>query len=343
MPGIGLLVHYNIYFLFSFLFISAAIPQDYPDVKVHSLLKAGIDETIRQNYAKADSIFSYIDKNYPHLPLGKIYQAANMLAKNFDYGEEFNSEYITGYLEAARKQSTEILEHDDKNIWSRYFMALSKGYYSYFEALNGSLILSFTDGLSSIIFFEQCLEQSPDFYEAYTALGTYKYWKSAKLEFLNWLPFVEDEREEGIKYLEKAVRSSSYNKYLAANSLIWIYIDQHKYKDAVNISLELLKKYPDTRFFKWGLARAYENLDSRKSIDVYYNILNSYRDAAQNGYNEILLKHKIAQQFAKVGERDKAKKLCIEILDRSKNISIYVKEKLGERIRRVEKLLEAVE
>ena len=56
-----------------------------------------------------------------------------------------------------------------------------------------------------------------------------------------------------------------------------------------------------------------------------------------NHFNEIVLKHLIAQQYEKMGEKEKALKLCNDIMGIT-NLSDYVKSKLGDRLNRVNEL-----
>jgi tetratricopeptide (TPR) repeat protein len=189
---------------------------------------------------------------------------------------------------------------------------------------------------SCISGFEKCLDVDRSFYEAYSALGAYKYWRSRKTEYLNWLPFVDDEKKPGIKFLEIAIKKSHYNYYLAVYSLQWIYIDMKEYNKAVKLSERALKDFPQSRFFKWGYARALQDIDLRKAVSVYYDILNSYPSTG-NHYNEIFLKHLIAQCYDRMGEKGKALALCNEILSVN-GLSSFVKEKLGDRLDRVRKL-----
>jgi tetratricopeptide (TPR) repeat protein len=179
---------------------------------------------------------------------------------------------------------------------------------------------------------------NPAFYEALIAIGSYKYWKSKEMQFLGWLPFISDERDEGIKLLEKAVLHSSYNSYLAINSLIWIYIDKGDFRKSVRLSQYALLRYPGSRFFKFGLARAYEEIDLHKAIKEYYDILNSFSESEKNNRcNEILLKHLIAQQYTKIGEHDIALDLCNEILN-IKDLTHYEIQKMKKRLERVKNL-----
>jgi tetratricopeptide (TPR) repeat protein len=328
----------KIFFLLLLIIPAFLYSQEYPDKAVNALLKSGIDNIINQNYPKAKAVFENLNINYPDLPLGKIYLASTEIARSYDYGEEYNAEIILKYLNAAKDQSEKLLNNNSQDIWNHYFLGLTEGYLSYFAGLNGSMISSLKEGINSASQFEECLKIDPSFYEAYSGLGNYKYWKSKKTEFLNWLPFIHDDREEGINYLEKAIIKSSYNKYLAVNSLIWIYIDKKYFNKAVGLSENVLKEYPSSRVFMWDLARAYENVDRTKAIRIYYQILNSYNSLNnRNHYNEILLKHLIAQQYEKSGDKGKALKLCNEILG-IQNLSEFVKNKLGDRLDRVKDL-----
>lgn len=338
MPATGHLVHYKLFLLTVLLLFSFKnFAQEYPDPAVNSLLKSGIDYLIEQNYTQAKQVFVKLDNKYPGLPFGKIYLAAVEIARAYDYGEDYNNKLISGYLNTAKEESEKLLK-EKADIWNYYFLGLSEGYIAYYEGLNGSWLTSLNEAVSSTSNMEECLKINPEFYEAYSGIGNYKYWKSKKTEFLNWLPFIHDERNEGIYLLEKATDKSSYNKYLAYNSLIWIYIDQKNYSGAVSAAGKAMEEYPGTRFFKWGLARAYEDIDRTKAIKCYYEILNSYPNInGMNYYNEILLKHLIAQQYAKLGDKPKALKLCGEILA-VKNLSEYVVNKLGNRLDRVREL-----
>ncbi len=340
MQVTGHLVHFNkIFFLTFLIFIpSISYPQRYPDVFVHNHLKNGIEKIIDQNYDEARTIFNQLDKARRDLPLGKIYLAATEIAESFDYEKPFNHNLIYKYLNEAKKISERRLKENETEIWNNYFIALTEGYTAYYEALNGNWLTAFSQGFKSVSYFEDCLDIDNNFYEALIAVGTFKFWRSKKTEFINWLPFVPDEKENGIELLKKASLMSVYNSYLAVHSLIWIYIEQEEYKLAIELAEKFIKEYPKSRIFKWGLARAYEDIDPNKSVMVYKEILFSYPDdLKRNRINEITLKHLIAQQFVKLRKTDEALILCNEILALN-NLNDFEREKLGNRIQRVKQL-----
>jgi len=325
------LIIYSILFNFTFA-------QDFPIQRVDSLLKSGIMNIVNQQYTRANRYFDQLVLDFPELPLGKIYLTASKIAEAYDYKNEYDSDYIESNLQEAKEQAEELLSTDEDNLWFNYYYALAEGYIAYFNAIRGDWFSALSTGMNSISTFGNCLNIDNNFYEAYIAIGTYEYWVSRRTEFLDWMPFYEDETEIGIEKLRTAIRFASYNSHLAVNSLIWIYIDQRDFKTAIEIGRNAVNEFPDSRYFKWGLARAYEDVNPDSSIQLYYEILNSFPEGENhNRINEIILKHLIAQQYFKTGEKEKALILTEEILSVS-NLNEYEISMLEERLERVKEL-----
>lgn len=338
MQVIEHLAHFNLKKIIPFILFIISIQtfaQVYPDKSVHTILKSGIKLIVDQKYSDAELIFNQLDKTRKDLPLGKIYLAATLIAKSFDYAQPFDDSSITKNLDGAKRICERLLKTDDKNIWYNYFYALTKGYAAYYDALKGDWLSALSIGLSSVSSFEYCLQLDDKFYESMIAIGSYKFWRSKKTDFINWLPFIPDEKDIGIEYLQKAIQHSGYNSHLAVHSLIWIYIEQEEYKSAVKIAEFALKSNPQSRLFRWGLARAYEKVDPEKSIKLYYEILESYpKDLKSNKVNEVTLKHLIAQQLFKLGNKEEALKLCNQIL-LIQGFTKFEQDKLNDRLERV--------
>jgi tetratricopeptide (TPR) repeat protein len=329
------LVLYKIIIILS-LFVELKA-QNYPDTKVDRILHSGINFLISQDYENAKHEFLLLNNKYPDLPFGKIYSAVTIITEKVDYGTKFNDSFINKYLEEAETQ-IEKRELKPNNTWDFYFLGLIKGYKAYYYALNDEYLPALSNGISSLNYFEKCINIDSSFKEAYLAIGTYKYWKSEKSEFLSWLPFYSDEREEGIKLLKKGLVGSSYNHYIGINSLVWIYINQGRYSDAIELCNSVLKEYPDSRNFKWCLADAYENVNNKKSIILYNELLASYEKLLNNNHlNEIIIKHILAKLYDKTGQKDLALKQCNEILS-IKHLDEYVAERLKDRLKTVKEL-----
>ena len=318
-----------------FILFNVSFAQDFPDQRVDSLLKSGIMNVVNQEYTEANKYFKQLASEYPELPLGKIYLAASKIAEAYDYKKEYDSDYIESNLEEAREHAEELLSIDEDNLWFNYYYALAEGYTSYYDAIRDNWLSALSTGMNSISAFGNCINIDNNFYEAYIAIGTYEYWMSRKTEFLEGMPFYEDETEIGIEKLRTAIQSASYNSHLAVNSLIWIYIDQKDFNTAIEIGRNAVDEFPDSRYFKWGLARAYEDVNTESSIQLYYDLIESFRqEKDQNRINVIVLKHIIAQQYFKTGKKEKAFILCDEILSVS-DLNDYELSMLEDRLERV--------
>jgi len=325
-------------FILLLFFCGLNLAQTFPEKSVDSLLVTGIDRIIREDYHSAEKIFLQLKKERPELPLGDIYLAATVIARSVDFHEVMNTEKIENYFAEAENIADSLYDEEDENIWNLYFKGLLSGYRAYNSSLNGDYFGAFTDGYDAYSYYSKCLEIDTLFYEAYIAIGSFEYWISAKTEFFGFLPFYEDSRQNGIMLLKTAWKKASYNSHLAAYSLIWIYINEKRYQDAINLAEEELKKYPETRFFKWGLANAYKYIDKRKAIEILNQIYDSYENAGRNILTpKIVIKHKIAMLENDLGELESALKLCDDILNNCEKIKNKSLE-LQQRCSRAEEL-----
>lgn len=332
---IGLSARFSLLLILVPLTITA---QQYPDFRVDFLLTTGIDYVINQNYGAAEDMFENLDREYPDLPLGKLYLAATEIAKNVDYAEPFSEDYIIELLELAEEQCYYLLDRDADNIWHQYFLALTTGYNGYYQALKNNYFSALNHGVTAIEHYNKCLVIDNGFYEAKLAIGMFLYWKNRLTEEVDFLPFVSADKQQGLNLIEEAVNYSSYNKHLAVYSLVNIYIDEEEPETAVSLAQEQLNKYAGSRFFMWLLARAYEDVDKAKAIEVYGKLLDSYGfEPLNNVVNEVVLKHKIAMLYNRMAEDEKAFRLCGEILQ-YELYSDYEYDRLERRMERVEDL-----
>jgi hypothetical protein len=329
MQGTEHLVRYKFIFILIFL-LPTTFAQSYPDQHVDFLVRKGIGFIMDQKYDEANNTFLTLDQAYPNLPFGKLYLTAVLITKANDLALPLETVKIEKYLEEAENI---IITSGEKNLlWKNYFYGMIHGYRAYYSALQGKWFSTFSDGINAVNYFEDCLKIDSSFNEALITIGTYKYWKSVKA---SWLPFFADERHEGFQLLNKGIEKESYNYASGVVSLLWIYIDRKKAESAISLAEVALKKYQNNRNFKWALARAYEDVDLSKAIEIYYELLASYNSVKQaNRINEIVLKHKIAQDYERQGDYKKALALCNDILFKKK-FTNYEKQELEDRSERV--------
>lgn len=259
---------------------------------LHSLVISGIDLIMKQDYDQADSLFRSVASRYPHNPAGYLYQAAVMQAYSFDFMVPLKHSTFDSLLEIGRQTAKNL-----DSPWREYFLATADGYEASERADRGDWFGGVRKGLSSASQFEEVIEKDSSFYDAYVGIGTYYYWRSRKMYFLSWLPFVHDDREQGIQLLKESAERAVYNHFAAISSLVSILIDAENYKELLEWSQRGLAYYPENRTFLWGLVTALDQQgQKREAVDTYEHLLgNLITSSAPHPYDQIVCRLNLAQ------------------------------------------------
>ncbi len=301
-------------------------------------MERGINFLAGARYDSAKAVFMRLEKYHPKNPFGPLYLAAVEIVKGFDWGVPFNRNYILGKLERAEDLTDDLLDADSKNVWSNYAAAMVYAFEAYYDFIQEDWFGVFNTGTDALKYFEKCSKLDRKFYEAGSAMAIFDYWKSSKTKDLSWLPFVEDNSEQAIKILERNRKHYSYNDFLLANSLAWIYIDKKQYAKASALCDDVLRKAPGNRIIKWTKARALEETNRKGAIAVYRQILSTFPVSSNYYYfNIVTLKHKMAMNYEKLKMYKEALALCEEILA-IKNFNSHDKKRLADRLKRVKSL-----
>lgn len=273
------------------LFLCISVCQNI-DSTLNDYIIKGIDLILKQEYKQADSLFRNVTNLYPKHPAGYLYRAAVKQAYSIDYDIPIEDQELDSLLQLSKNYAKDLEPN-----WQKYFIACAEGQLAYSHVESGNWISGILTGISSAMKFEEIIEQDSSFYEAYSGLGTYYYWSSKKTEFIQWLPFVKDNRSVGIKLLITGANKSVYNRFASISALISIFLDSEDYKNAEKWSRIALKFYPRNRIFLWGLATAFERQRYFKEASNIYEILlkNIQQMNAAHPYSEIVCRLNLAK------------------------------------------------
>ena len=307
-----------------------------------SLIYYGIDQSIRQNYASAESTFTRLINEAPEHPRGYFLLAATIQSKSMDFEtDKWEDDFIL-LLSKTEQAARKILRKDDKNIWARFYLGSALSYRAFHDGKKRKYVSAIKRGLAGISELNRVIEIDSTMYDAYIGIGSYKYWRSKFTRYIDWLPLIEDERELGIKMVKLAAERGAYTKYAAINALVWILIDHGNVSEALQWALKGLKKYPDSRFFLWGVAKTYFNLKQYDNAIKYYQfILKTVKqEKLNNHYNEIICYYKLAECHFNLEQYNqsviylkKARSLSIEPKVKKRLKDIYTKlEKLQKKL-----------
>jgi tetratricopeptide (TPR) repeat protein len=204
---------------------------------------------VQQQYKSAKlNLSEYLKKNpsdiealYLSLAIDQTesldYESYNIEGKNF----LVTAENVKNSIE---KTITTLRGKD--SIMGLFYLANVYGGMSVIQAKTGSWMDGVKNGMTSVNLLKQVQKMLPDFYAAYLGIGVFNYYFSSSL---NWLPFAHGKWQEGLSYIEIALKSGLPFNYAAKNSLCWILIERKEYERAVEIASSVLRDCPSNTIF----------------------------------------------------------------------------------------------
>ncbi len=284
--------------------------------RTDSLIREGIRLSIKQSYPKAISIFAKMQEEMPVNPVGYFFQAAVLQTQMMDY-ETYNKE--TEFLDLVKKTiqlSKSYLKDNQKDPWAYFFLGGGYGYLAFYQGKQNKLMEAFKTGRNSIKALEKALKNDSSLYDLYFGLGTYKYYRSKLSRYFTWLPFVGDERKQGIEMIKTAMQKSKYSRYSAMSGLCWICIEEENYEEGFEIVKKALEEFPQSRIFLWCAAKTAKKLELWDEAAGYYEkILFSLKtENVLSPYNEIICRVNLCEIYSKLKKFQETEEQCQKIL-----------------------------
>jgi len=276
------------------------------------LVMKSIDCSIDHHYAEAESAAVSLIRLYPESPAGYFYRAGVINSMMLDYEECVRENDFYYYLEQASARAEAGVETDPDDPWNRFYLGGAAAYLAFYHTRNSRFFPAFTNGLKAIKQLKKAVELDSTLYDAYLGLGNYMYWLSRRTEFLEWMPFISDKRQEGIEMMYLAVEKGKYSRETAASSLAWVLIDADRFQEALEVVKQPLVKHPDSRFFLFANARTlYEVKRYEESLALYEKLFHSVRSApVNNHFNELSVLVKLAEINKNLGRYEIALDYC---------------------------------
>jgi tetratricopeptide (TPR) repeat protein len=289
-----------------------ATAQKIQDDQLHQKITAGIDCTVKQDFAGALRIFAAAAAAYPNHPAPYIYWAGALQAQNTDNGREFQRDTYDSLLDKGEANAEAMIAREPASADGYYYAGTVLAYRAFTSSESGNWAGSIFQGVNAAKQFEKALECNPKYYDAMNGLGTYYYWRSK----LAWVPFVSDRRAEGISYVMAAARRGVYERGVAQNSLMLILIEEKRYDEAEAAANEMLEEVPNQRSFLWGLMTLYEQTGNAAQLKkIVPRLLASIISApVVNYYNEAACRIKVAQYAYDDGNYPRTLDECAKVL-----------------------------
>jgi tetratricopeptide (TPR) repeat protein len=259
-------------------------------------LQKGIDLGLEHRYSDALALFKSVTDSFPDHPAGPLFSAAIYQSMMLDMETK---QWQKEFAQSIEQALSLAKGHQDR--WYRFYRGAALSYKSYQQVRDKNYLAALPTALSSMKELNRLVAEDSLFYEPVLGLGNYLYWRS---KIIRWLPFLPQQKEEGIRMIEKAFQRALLSKWAALSSLCWISIEEKRYEDAVGYSREGLAKFPESRFFLWPLAEALFRAGRFNEAAAAYEKLKDSQTGLleDNGYNRVVILWKLAQCADKTGE-----------------------------------------
>ena len=294
-----------------------AAGQIFPNPEIHALILKGVEYAGQQRYTQAKAVFDEVIARVPEHPAGYLNKVILLEVMSLDFETPVPQPEFDRLIEKAEQLAQNMLGRNEKSAEGKYYLGMTHSYLAYYKFRDGeNWVSGLKHGMSADSWLEECLELDPRAWDAMTGVGTFKYWKSRKMSFLTWSPFVDDERSAGISMLREAEQHAAYTGAQASNSLIWILIEEERYTEAIQIAQSVLKRFPANRLFLWGLASAAEKTRNwQLARDAYQRIEMSVdAEVRERRYIDVQARSKVARMSYLLGDRAAAIRECDWVL-----------------------------
>lgn len=257
-----------------------------------TILIKTIDYLFADSFTAATNTAMQYNDTIPGQPIYHLLYASILHAQMMD-GEDYSHEdEFMDNIDRANDALSDWVDKNPDDAWGYFFWASAYGYKAVWQSQKGSWFKALLAGLKAKARFSDALGLDSALYDAYTGMGSYHYWSSAKLKKV--FPFISDNREDGLREMKLAMDSSLFSGKAAGIAYGWALLNERKYSEAIDVANRLNEMIPNGRTVIWLLASIYyANGNLQKASDYYGIIIKSLEEAGnQNDYNLIYCRYR---------------------------------------------------
>jgi len=315
---------------------------DFPDSTDVDRIRTALAYTFNEDYIQAQNLIENLNNKYPDHPCGTFFTAAALLARMSDREHFENDKYFNSLIKQSISRADKLRDNNPNSAWAYYFMGMANFYQALQDTRKGKKWSVLKNGMRGKNLLNRALDLDSTLYEAYFGLGNYHYWGSVKTRGYEWMPFVGDNRQQGIAGLHRASDSSLFSGDLAKSALIRVYYNEHQTDSAEALVENMISKFPNGKSFLWARAEGhFINENYIQALRFYYelaqkieadNPVNKY-NSLQIAYQKILCHYRIEQYIQALMESERILNLplCEEVRKRHKN-NLKEVQKIKEKI-----------
>lgn len=269
----------------------------------------GVFANALEDYRHAESLFHALCVAEPLHPMGPLMHAATLNVEMVDNERYDRQVEFWALLDTAETRAKTWLKEHPGDAWALCCLGHVQGYRAVWEGRFGSWFKALKRGLRARNAYHDALKADSACADAYIGLGSYHYWKSAKSEFINWLPVVvKDDKDKGLREMHLALKHGWLTQGAAAAGLVAMNMHRKEYDSALSMAREWQAVYPEGKAFLWGQAYALFNLGRDAEALTAFDSVKARleADSGQGWFNYIEVDYFRSELFARLGDSTRA-------------------------------------
>jgi len=291
------------------VFFTAACTWAVEDASVEDLILSGLEYSYREDYDSARARFAQAIERDPDDPAGYFF----LCGMYGLYMNDFSTDEVDGLflvnlfqtIWVARKR----LEADSSDAWAHFYLGGAYAYRAFREQQRGSKWAAFGHALTAVSALKASVSLDTTIYDAYMGIGSYHYFVN---HLWSYIPFLGNDPEKGIREIDLAMERSRFVRVPAQEGLVHILLREKRHEEALGLATDLVVRYPESRTFRWTLARVCEDMEDWPAAVREYRRLYRMIETGQPGslYNLAYCGQRLSYCLFKKGETDEALELC---------------------------------
>lgn len=289
-------------------------------------IQTSIDLTINTKFDRAERLLRTRIAEGDHSPQVWFY-LASVLNSKMTHFEDF--EQAASFEQAIdsvllKTENIKIITDLPDRARLLFYRGSALGYRAFYEGQIGKWLAALNDGMASVDHLKQAVALDSTLYDAWLGIGVYQYWRSTKLKLVLWMPFIPDQREEGIANIRKAVTKSRYSRYMAMHQLIYILLNYGLKDEAVPLAEEVIHAYPKSTFMWWAYAHTwFMRHEYERAIPAYRKLLHLLQtEPGQNPNHVVACYTRLAEMYQRLGQPEASREAATRAIESAQGIKL---------------------
>jgi tetratricopeptide (TPR) repeat protein len=248
-----------------------------------SRLERGIESFYRSDWAQAQSTFRQLQVLEPQNPKAYFFDAMIPFWQYFFASSDSKS--ATEFLKRSDKAidvAEKRLKRSARDTSAVLMLSGLYGYRSLVAAAEKEYTTAIKSGVTGFTYTRQLLAINDANEDALIGKGVFQYMVGSIPKEGRWMTNLigmSGTVDGGFKELERAAKSKSSSRIDAMMILAYLYDREKRYHDALRISKELVKAYPENIIFQYYMARSLDMTNQvDKARDVYRYVVEKEHD-----------------------------------------------------------------